>query len=236
MTDTITSIPLVAPLVAPLVPVSVSESVAPRTTYEDALDSLRAGPTPSLLVFDCDWTLYPFDCDKHRIAPFRWESWHGVVDYYGRPSNSYTDVSNIFGAIIDSGIPVAFLSRNPSAEPLRQLLSVIPCNTKLQTTKKCILDAMPSDAYFHAYSSDSFGKGKDKHFCALKKVSSIPFSDMLFFDDMPDNISAAEVQGTTSVLLGRTGFTLEAFTGGLGRWRQKKAAISSDAISSAASS
>jgi len=235
MTDTNTSIPQNTSLP----PEPVSEPVSaplPRTTYENALDSLRAGPNPALLVFDCDWTLYPFDCDKDRIGPFIWQSWHGVVDYYGRPSNSYTDVSSIFGAIIDSGIPVAFLSRNPSAQQVKQLLSIIPCNTKVETTKKSLLNAMPSDAYFHAYSSAGIGKGKDKHFNALKKASEITFSDMLFFDDMPDNISAAEVQGTTAVLLGRTGFTLEAFTGGLERWRQKKLTISSNAISSAASS
>ena len=203
----------------------------PRTTYESAITVLKSGANPALLVFDCDWTLYPFDCDKDRVGPFIWQSWHGVVDCYGRPSNSYTDVSSIFAAIIDSEIPVSFLSRNPSAQQVKQLLSVIPCNTKVQTKKNCLLDAMPSETYFHAYSSGGFGKGKDKHFHALKQVSGIPFSDMLFFDDMPDNISAAEVQGTTGVLLGRRGFTLEAFTGGLERWRQKKLTINSAASS-----
>ena len=224
MTDTIENVTQLASLPT----LSVSEPIsAPKTTYEDALDALRAGPTPSILIFDCDWTLYPFDCDKDRIGPFSWQIWHGVVDYYGRPSNSYTDVSNIFGAIIDSGISVAFLSRNPSAHHVKQLLSVIPCNTKVERTKKFLLNAMPSDSYFHAYSSNGFGKGKDKHFRALRADSSIPFSEMLFFDDMPENVSAAEVQGTTSVLLGRMGLTLEAFTGGLQRWRQRSAPVTS---------
>lgn len=192
----------------------------PMTVYENVIASLQAGPNPSIFVFDCDWTLYPYDCDKERIGPFSWSPWNGVSDCYGRPSNSYIDVPSIFGAIIDTGIPVAFLSRNPSAAQVKQLLSVIPCITKVNQTKKCLLDAMPDDTYFHVYSSGGIGKGKDKHFSALKTASGIPFSEMLFFDDILENIQAAQVQRTTAVLLGKKGLIVEAFTDGLDSWRK----------------
>ena len=195
--------------------------VAPvLTSYERCIEALK-NKNPSILVFDCDWTLYPYDCDKHRICPFDWSICYGVTDYYGRPSNSYTDVPSIFGAIIDSGIPVAFLSRNPSNSQLRQLLSVLPCISKGGDVANFLSDAMPSENYFHAYSSNGVGKGKDTHFAALKAASGVPFKDMLFFDDLPENIQAANDQGTKAVLLGKRGLTVEAFEDGLKSWRER---------------
>jgi hypothetical protein len=190
------------------------------TAYERCIEALK-GKNPSILVFDCDWTLYPYDCDKHRIGPFDWSICYGVTDYYGRASNSYTDVPSIFGAIIDSKIPVAFLSRNPSSSQLGQLLSVIPCISKGGVVVNFLSDAMPSENYFHAYSSNGVGKGKDKHFAALKAASGVPFKDMIFFDDLPENIQAANDQGTNAVLLGKKGLTVEAFEDGLKSWRER---------------
>ena len=200
---------------------SEDPQVAPvLTAYERCIEALK-GKNPSILVFDCDWTLYPYDCDKQRIGPFDWSICYGVTDYYGRASNSYTDVPSIFGAIIDSKIPVAFLSRNPSSSQLRQLLSVIPCISKGGVVVNFLSDAMPSENYFHAYSSNGVGKGKDKHFAALKAVSGVPFKDMVFFDDLPENIQAANHQGTNAVLLGKKGLTVEAFEDGLKSWRER---------------
>jgi hypothetical protein len=200
---------------------SEDPQVAPvLTAYERCIEALK-GKNPSILVFDCDWTLYPYDCDKHRIGPFDWSICYGVTDYYGRASNSYIDVPSIFGAIIDSKIPVAFLSRNPSSSQLRQLLSVIPCISKGGVVVNFLSDAMPSENYFHAYSSNGVGKGKDKHFAALKAASGVPFKDMIIFDDLPENIQAANDQGTNAVLLGKKGLTVEAFEDGLKSWRER---------------
>jgi hypothetical protein len=209
-------------VLAPVTPVlSEDPEVAPvLTAYERCIEALK-GKNPGILVFDCDWTLYPYDCDKHRIGPFDWSICYGVTDYYGRASNSYTDVPSIFGAIIDSKIPVAFLSRNPSSSQLRQLLSVIPCISKGGVVVNFLSDAMPSENYFHAYSSNGVGKGKDKHFAALKAASGVPFKDMIFFDDLPENIQAANDQGNKAVLLGKRGLTVEAFEDGLKSWRER---------------
>jgi methionine salvage enolase-phosphatase E1 len=80
---------------------------------------------------------------------------------------------------------------------------------------------MPSPYYFHAYSRDGIGNGKDKHFAALQSTTGIAFKHMLFFDDMKDNIDAAAKQGTTSVQLNnRAGLTVEAFACGIEGWRK----------------
>ena len=199
----------------------VPQTPLPMTSYARALASLQAGPTPTLLVFDCDYTLYPFDCDKDRLAPFSNLAWSGIHDCHWRPANPYPAVSGIFGAIADSGIPVAFLSRNPSAGPVENLLRTLPCESKGPTAPKDLWGIMPSRGYFHAYSSGG-GRGKDRHFAALRAFSDIPFNKMLFFDDLQENIDAAAKQGTTSVRLGRVGLTVEAFIAGIDGWRAAK--------------
>jgi magnesium-dependent phosphatase-1 len=189
----------------------------PQTDYEIAFAALNTPFNPSILVFDCDWTLYPYDCDKDRVAPFSRTPWGEIRDAYYRPSDPYNSVPAIFGAIADSGIPVAFLSRNSSSHQVRNLLSTIPCKAKTSLTPKTLWDTMPSHDYFHAYSSANT-PGKTRHFTALKAITGVEFGSMLFFDDLPDNIKVAQRQGTTSVLL-NNGLTLEAFLSGLEAWR-----------------
>lgn len=180
------------------------------------------GRKPSIIAFDCDWTLYPYDCDKDRIAPFQ-KTAYGLVDVWGQWSEPYPDVPHIMGAILDAGIPVAFLSRNPSADAVENLLRTIP----LYSATRGILslwDSMPNRDYFHAYSARSaggYGKGKDRHFAALRAATGVHPNHILFFDDMKDNIDAAAAQGTTSVLLGKPGLTWPAFIGGIAGWREQ---------------
>lgn len=174
---------------------------------------------PKLLVFDCDWTLYPYDCDKHHRAPFQ-VGVNGLQDVHGFLSHPYPCVPDIFGCIKEAGIPVAFLSRNPSSKSLENLLRSIPIHSS--SGNFTLWDSMPSEDYFHAYSSNGVGKGKDKHFAALKEISKIDYGDMIFFDDFSDNIEAAEAQGTVSVNVHGRGLTWNALFQGLVRWRERE--------------
>ena len=204
---------------APPIPVTTPPLLTP---YHRVRTSLEENCNPSLLIFDCDYTIWPFDCDKDVVAPFMKTTWSGVYDYFGRPSNAYHDVPGIFGAIQDAGIPVAFLSRNPSAHSVRELLEALPCLNKVGAVEKSLWDTMPSPQYFHAYSSGGIGKGKDRHFTALQAVCGIPFADMAFFDDQVDNIKAASRMGVTSVHLNRNGLTTSAFICGIEGWRRNR--------------
>jgi magnesium-dependent phosphatase-1 len=208
-------------------PVSVAPQnlLAPAATPVQEVDVVArifSGKNPSLLVFDCDFTIWPFDCDKHVISPFRALPFGGIIDRFGRPANPFRDVQKIFAGIVDAGIPVAFLSRNPSAVYIEELLRCIMIYPKTKPLMS-LWDTMPSREYFHAYSRDGVGKGKDKHFAALQKASNIPFHKMLFFDDLPENILAAQAQGTTAVLVGVTrGLNVEAMDAGIDLWRSKQ--------------
>ena len=48
---------------------------------------VRGGPNPPLLVFDLDYTIWPYDCDKDVLAPFSRAPHGGVLDRYGRAVN-----------------------------------------------------------------------------------------------------------------------------------------------------
>lgn len=180
---------------------------------------ILVGPNPQLIAFDCDYTLYNYDCDKERIAPFtRYPYW--VSDWYGRRADSFPDVPEIVGAIVDAGIPVAYLSRNPSAGPLEALLRTLPLISS-RLHEGSLWDAMPKREYFHAYGREGFGKGKDRHFAALYRVAHVEPSQILFFDDLSENVTAAAEKGVTSILLGKSGLNWQAFSAGVTAWRKK---------------
>jgi len=189
-------------------------------------DIFAQGPNPKLVVFDLDYTVWPFDCDKDVIAPFSPSPYGGVYDRYGRPSNPFPDIPHIIAALVDAKIPIAYASRNPSANSVEQLLRAISIAPTTRPEVRSLWDALPSRDYFHAYSSAGQGRGKDRHFAAIKKATGIVFSDMLFFDDLHDNIVHAQKQGTTSVHLGRRGVTWAAMIAGIEGWRVRPQAPS----------
>jgi magnesium-dependent phosphatase 1 len=178
-----------------------------------------SGPNPKLVVFDLDYTLWPFDCDKDIQPPFI-SSGGNIYDKWYRSASPNRDIARIVGSLLDAGVKVAYLSRNPSFYAVEQLLRLCPIVCKIPG-KMTLWDALESRDYFHAYSSEGFGKGKDRHFGLLKNLTGIEFDDILFFDDSYDNITAANSQGTTSVLISNrsVGLTWELFIEGINRWR-----------------
>jgi magnesium-dependent phosphatase 1 len=207
--------------------------VAPETAPCDAVvinikennpADIFNGPNPMLVVFDMDFTLCPFDCDKFIIPPFTKQLYfNSVYDRFGRSANPYIDVPEIISALVDANIPFAIASRNPSAVPIEQLLRQISIFPKTSTKQHInnIWDALPSRDYFHAYSSSGYGHGKDRHFKAINSVSGIPFNRMLFFDDLPENIKYASIQGTTSVLVNqKNGLNWSAMIHGITEYRK----------------
>jgi len=177
---------------------------------------------PDLFAFDLDYTIWPFDCDKNVVAPFHNDEYGNVFDRYGTCANPYPDVAYIIGTIIDYGIPIAFVSRNPSRNSILQLLNKIPIVTK-RVGIKTLGDALCTDNLLQAYSSKGLSDAKNTHFAEIKKHTCINFNKMIFFDDLPQNIEAAKAQGTTSILVNRQeGLTWAKFTEGVEEWRARK--------------
>lgn len=176
------------------------------------------GAKPDLVVFDCDYTLWPFDCDKDVRAPFYIDSNGLIRDYKNNSSNPYKDVVSIIEGLVDADIPIAYASRNPSIFHLEQLLRSIRINPKTKPHIQNMWDVLPSTSYFHAYSSNGSGTGKTMHFNAIQKATGISFKKMIFFDDLPENIYNARLLGITSMLL-KTGLNWQDIYIAFNSWR-----------------
>jgi len=186
---------------------------------EDKKKIIESGLNPKLVVLDLDFTVWPFDCDKHIRPPFIFDGVN-ARDKFGQLANPYYDVPYILKILIELNIPVAIASRNPSSEFCKSLLQTI----RIPDSTLTLWDAIPSENLFHAYSSGGYGNGggKTKHFTNIQNFCNIAFSDMLFFDDNIENILVAQKSGVTSVHLSQAhGLTWGAFEAGLNGWRSR---------------
>jgi magnesium-dependent phosphatase-1 len=173
-----------------------------------------------LIVFDCDYTLWPFDCDKDVVAPFCVHSAGGIIDRSWRPANPFPEVREVFQYIVENKMSFAIASRNPSANSIAQLLACIMI--QVDGVQKSVWSMLPAGS-FHAYSSGG-AKGKTAHFARISQATGRPVSDMLFFDDLSENIQVASQQGVICVLVGqRTGLTMDTFKCGLEAFAKMKA-------------
>lgn len=194
--------------------------------YRERSEIFTEGSNPKLFIFDCDYTIWPFDCNgnhNHDVtSPFYRYPDGIVVDKYGRSANPYPNVPYILGALYDAGIPVAFASRNPSTGYVKELLQAIPL--KSQQPGLSLWDCLRGrEDLFHAYSSGG-SNNKLRHFTALQTATGLNFTDMVFFDDGPGNVTHAESIGIISILLKQvTGLTWDAIDTVVGRWREQEA-------------
>lgn len=172
----------------------------------------KTGKTPKLFVFDLDYTLWAFDCGRNIIAPFKLCSMFGTFDYYGRPANLSNEVKEIITALVDNDIPIAIASRNSDSYCVIDLMKNIIIDCKKGQVK--LFDVITN---MQVYSSDGTG-AKNKHFAEIKKATNIEFDQMVFFDDLPENVHAAQRQGTTSVLVGRRGLCWANITEAIAMW------------------
>jgi magnesium-dependent phosphatase-1 len=172
-----------------------------------------------LFVFDCDYTLWPFDCDKEVIAPFVAHVAGGIIDKMWAPANPFPEVRAVFQYIAEHKMTFAIASRNTSANSIAQLLACIMI--PVDGGHKSIWNLLPAGC-FHAYSSGG-AKGKTAHLARISQATGRPLSDMVFFDDLPENIQEASRQGVTCVQVSpRLGLTMAAFNCGLKAWQAQR--------------
>lgn len=149
------------------------------TSNEDGGDFL-----PKLVVFDLDFTLWPFWADTHVSPPFTRKSNGSVQDRSGYKIKLYDETLEILRLLRSKGVCLAAASRTEDPPAAQELLR--------------ILDIEQYFLYKEIYPGS-----KVTHFQKFKQASGISYSNMLFFDDEERNIHEISRLGVTCVLVRR---------------------------------
>ncbi|XP_023703382.1 magnesium-dependent phosphatase 1 [Cryptotermes secundus] len=157
---------------------------------------------PKLIVFDLDYTLWPFWVDTHVTPPFRKDKSGNVVDATGATVKFYPEVPKVLDKLQRDGYELGVASRTGEIDGANQLLELFEWNR-----------------YFKY--KEIYPGCKVTHFNQLKKQSGIALKDMLFFDDEHRNIRDLEAHGVISILVKR-GVTMEVVGEGLKIYASRK--------------
>jgi len=156
---------------------------------------------PRLIVFDLDYTLWPFWVDTHVTPPFRLSNGK-VVDHRGAKIKFYPEVPDVLSTLHSWGVPLAVASRTSEIEGANQLV-----------------DLFGWEKYF-TYK-EIYPGSKTKHFQKFVHASGIPLEEMLFFDDEMRNIKDLQAKNVTSILV-ENGMTLRELERGLNEFAKSK--------------
>ncbi|XP_011451047.2 magnesium-dependent phosphatase 1 [Magallana gigas] len=129
-------------------------------------------PKPKLIVFDLDYTLWPFWVDRkvNVEPPFNRTRDGKVFDACSREVKAFPDIDHILHKLHKEGYKLAVASEAFNKEEVKRLVSFFGWNK------------------FFDYIEISPGS-KITHFLNIKKDSGIAFPDMMFFDDERDHLS-----------------------------------------------
>ncbi|RKF65401.1 Magnesium-dependent phosphatase 1 [Golovinomyces cichoracearum] len=176
------------------------------------------GILPKLIVFDLDYTLWPFWVGIHVVPPLEATSKSDLVhDSSGQDFAFYCDVPAILTAIEDRGVKMAIASRTSAPGVANLMLNLLHIKNSDGTDRKAI-------TYFNYL--EIYPGNKIAHFKNLQKVTGIDYTDMLFFDDEDRNYNV-ESLGVTMHLV-ECGLSIGEIDDGIKEWRERRNGGGSD--------
>ncbi|GLG92530.1 Uncharacterized protein GBIM_00207 [Gryllus bimaculatus] len=137
---------------------------------------------PKLIVFDLDYTLWPFWVDTHVDRPFRKDKNGVVYDRNGQKVKFYPEVPDVLEKLQTEGYTLAIASRTGEIRGANELVELFGWQKYFQ--------------YKEIYPGC-----KVQHFTEFKKQSGISFEEMMFFDDEQRNINDLSAVGVTAILV-----------------------------------
>ncbi|KAK9826684.1 hypothetical protein WJX74_009820 [Apatococcus lobatus] len=150
---------------------------SPASADQAAAVLKQAPRKPGLVVFDLDYTLWPYWCEmmSPKDDPYLFPEARGVMQ-----------------ALENENIPMAIASRTPTPKTAVAFLQKLGLTNKFVSTQ-----LIPAHGGF-----DMSGAPKDKyHLPNIMKETGIPYSEMIFFDDESPNIQKVSRLGVCSILV-----------------------------------
>ncbi|KAI3430643.1 hypothetical protein D9Q98_005236 [Chlorella vulgaris] len=156
---------------------------------------------PSCIVFDLDYTLWPFWCEMYTAAD--------------SPS-LYPDVPAILDGLGARGVLLALASRTPTPHVANAFIDKLDLRHRF-----CSVQLIPAADGFDQHSAQ-----KDKaHLPNIQREIGLPYSSLLFFDDERGNVQKVAALGVTSILVSTsTGVSLQSLEQGLQEFADRQVA------------
>ncbi|XP_050540551.1 magnesium-dependent phosphatase 1-like [Daktulosphaira vitifoliae] len=150
---------------------------------------------PKMVIFDLDYTLWPFWVDTHVDPPFHKNSSGKIEDKRGQIIKCYPESSKVLEFLSLNKISISIASRTGEVDGAEQLLKLFGWNKFIQ-------------------NKQIYPGSKVTHIKRISKATNVDLEDMVFFDDEHRNIVDLERLGMVCVLV-KKGITMNVLMDGL---------------------
>lgn len=168
---------------------------------------------PSAIVFDLDYTLWPWWCDYHISPPVRRLSEQELVDSSGLSMQLFPDIGSIFEELSTNGIKIIGASRTATPEIAIDILSSFFINGKSMIS------------YFHSLQWGEYSKVHHitRATAELGMKEELESGKILLFDDEERNRDVASIRCHFALVTDyKNGLTRKLFEDEMKEWTNRQ--------------